>query len=460
MVRIILFFLIVFMSSAGNFNAQEKVDFEFDYARYNYDSTASNLEIYYSIGQKKLLVVEEDGKKVVKVNLNIKITNKETKELILNKKYQVSTDVSGPDSLRKNENLIGVLPYLLPVGTYYIELTAQDGSDTSSSKYLNEEIEIFPYAGNSMTLSDIEFASRIIQQSQNPKSIFYKNTLEVIPNPVGVYGMNMPMLFYYAELYNLTSDTTGGDFLLNTQVLNSYGGKMFEKSRKISKANNSIVEVGVVNTSKYPSGTYSLFINLIYANQNFGVSSQKRFFVVNPHIEDTLAGTAGNMNIVTSEFGVMNEEDCENLFNGIKHITSSNDIDQYESLNSLEAQREFLFNFFAARDPNPATPINEFKEEYFKRIETVEARYKTFTRKGVKTDRGRIFLTFGEPDEIEYHPNDYNSKPYEIWYYNSVEGGVYFVFGDLTGYSDYELLHSTKRGELRDDNWQRRIQAN
>lgn len=460
MSRFIGLIVITLILSVINVFAQDNIDFEFDYARYSYDSTSSNLELYYSIGQKKLKVVEEDDKSLVKAILNVKITNKETGNLLVNKKYQVASEVEEVDSLRKQENLIGVLSYLLPLGKYYLELKAQDGSDTTSYKYLNEEVEIFPYSGPGMTLSDIEFASRIIQQSQNPQSIFYKNTLEVIPNPVGVYGMTMPMLFYYTELYNLTRDTSRSDILLNTQVLNSYGGKMFEKSKSVSKNNNSIVEVGAINTSQYPSGTYSLYINLIYADQNYGVSSQKRFYVVNPHIEDTLAKSKGNMDMVTSEFAVMNEEDCENLFNGIKHIASSDEIDRYENLNSLEAQREFLYNFFAARDPEPSTEVNEFKEEYLKRIETVEARYKTFTRKGVKTDRGRVYLTFGEPDEIEYHPNDYNSKPYEIWYYNSIEGGVYFVFGDLTGYSDYELLHSTKRGELRDDNWQRRILAN
>ena len=94
------------------------------------------------------------------------------------------------------------------------------------------------------------------------------------------------------------------------------------------------------------------------------------------------------------------------------------------------------------------------------RIKFVENRFKTFNKTGSKTDRGRVYLQYGEPDEMELHPNDYDKKPYEIWYYNSIEGGVIFVFGDITGYSDYELLHSTKRGELRDDNWVRRILAN
>ena len=49
------------------------------------------------------------------------------------------------------------------------------------------------------------------------------------------------------------------------------------------------------------------------------------------------------------------------------------------------------------------------------------------------------------------------TKPYEIWRYESIEGGVIFIFGDITGFSDYQLLHSTKRGELRDEYWVRRI---
>ncbi|MHA1988555.1 MAG: hypothetical protein ACW98D_18135, partial [Promethearchaeota archaeon] len=68
-----------------------------------------------------------------------------------------------------------------------------------------------------------------------------------------------------------------------------------------------------------------------------------------------------------------------------------------------------------------------------------------------------VHIMYGEPTEIERYPNQIESRPYEIWSYDSLEGGVVFIFADLTGFSDYQLVHSTKRGELRDDNWQRRI---
>ncbi|MDZ7765279.1 MAG: GWxTD domain-containing protein [Melioribacteraceae bacterium] len=76
---------------------------------------------------------------------------------------------------------------------------------------------------------------------------------------------------------------------------------------------------------------------------------------------------------------------------------------------------------------------------------------------GYKSDMGRIYLSYGDPDRIERFPNESNLKPYEIWHYDNIEGGVLFIFGDLSGFSEYELLHSTKRGEMYDENWRRRI---
>ncbi len=78
-------------------------------------------------------------------------------------------------------------------------------------------------------------------------------------------------------------------------------------------------------------------------------------------------------------------------------------------------------------------------------------------KEGWKTDRGRVYIMYGEPNEIERYPNQTQTRPYEIWSYYDLEGGVRFVFGDITGFADYQLLHSTKRGELRDQYWERRI---
>lgn len=85
-------------------------------------------------------------------------------------------------------------------------------------------------------------------------------------------------------------------------------------------------------------------------------------------------------------------------------------------------------------------------------------RYSNYTRKGWRTDRGRVFILYGKPDEVERHPSEGVIKPYEIWYYYQIENGVQFVFVDKNGFSDYELVHSTKRGEFTDEGWERYLQ--
>ncbi|MHB9040029.1 MAG: GWxTD domain-containing protein, partial [Melioribacteraceae bacterium] len=109
------------------------------------------------------------------------------------------------------------------------------------------------------------------------------------------------------------------------------------------------------------------------------------------------------------------------------------------------------------RDGNPATPQNEFKEEYEKRVTFANKNFTRMNKEGYLTDRGRVVLLYGEPDQRDYYPSESNLKPYEVWFYNQIEGGVSFYFGDVTGFGNYELLHSTKRDELHDENWMRRI---
>jgi len=61
-------------------------------------------------------------------------------------------------------------------------------------------------------------------------------------------------------------------------------------------------------------------------------------------------------------------------------------------------------------------------------------------------------------DEVERHASEGVSKPYEIWYYYQIKNGVQFIFLDKNGFGDYDLVHSTKRGELYDEGWSRFLQ--
>ncbi|PJA97500.1 MAG: hypothetical protein CO129_00845 [Ignavibacteriales bacterium CG_4_9_14_3_um_filter_34_10] len=449
--------IVYIILSAASVFAQTEIGFDFDYARFKYNDKIY-CEIYYSINQSSLTVIKKDDSESVSAYVTIKFTNTDSNKVMISKKYQVNT--AAVEGNTSGKNLLGVLGFLIDKGNYIIDIKASDFSDTMKSKSYSERINVKGFDDGKTGISDIQFASRIINESVNKSSIFYKNTMEVFPHPINVYGQNYPILFYYSELYNLQSDTTKGDLILNTQVVDSRGLKVFEKSKTISKKNNEVVEVGAVNISKFFSGSYTFLLNLYNQKSQKGLASSKKFYIYNPNIVDTMHSQKNNFNVESTEFAVLSEEECDEMFASAQYIAGGSEIEKFKKLSGAESKREFLFQFWKMRDTDPSTPENEFKNIFNQRISHVDMKYRAFNKRGIKTDRGRVYLIYGEPDEIELHPNDYDKKPYEIWYYNSIEGGVLFVFGDLTGYSDYELIHSTKRGEMRDDTWARRILTN
>jgi GWxTD domain-containing protein len=142
--------------------------------------------------------------------------------------------------------------------------------------------------------------------------------------------------------------------------------------------------------------------------------------------------------------------------NFIKYIASSEEIAELEKLNSDKEINSFLFKFWTKRDPKPSTKVNEFKEEHKKRFV-----YANNMLGGFQTDCGRVYILYGEPDEIMHKDMGKNSKSYEIWIYdkkseyvqeanafsNIESGKVKFVFVDLMGFGVKEQVFSTEKGE-------------
>lgn len=448
-------FLLLLVLSFTYF-AQTKFDFDFDYAQFGYDSTSNYIEFYYSFNQSSMKAFSSDSIKVVEGILKITIQDTVSKEKIVDKEWKVSHPISNLTD-EGSKYLIGVIGFIIPHAAYKCSISGRDVGEEKNQRNYTEYIKSNRFISSNISLSDIQLASRIIQDSPNKESIFYKNSMEIYPIPSSVFGESQPVVFYYSELYNLLNMAGSETLKLVSSVFNSKGKLIFSKSKQISRIHDSRVEVGSIVINKYPTDTYTFVMALIDSLSNYGVSSTKKFYVYNPSIAITDTVTGQVSGAFASEFGVMSDEELDDVFTKSKYIASSADIEKYGKIGSTEGKRDFLFNFWKDKDNDPATPENEFYKLYFRRVSESNQKYGSLSRVGWKSDRGRVYIIYGEPSEIERNPNQVDTKPYEIWYYNELEGGVIFVFGDLSGFSDYTLLHSTLRGELRDDNWSRRI---
>ena len=118
------------------------------------------------------------------------------------------------------------------------------------------------------------------------------------------------------------------------------------------------------------------------------------------------------------------------LQSDVVYIIEERERDAFAKLSSDEERDRFIEQFWERRDPTPGTKTNEAKEEHYRRIAYSNDRWGEEAAPGWKTDRGRIYVIHGPPDEIEAHPSGGRSgagafdsaEPYEMWRYRSMEG--------------------------------------
>ena len=77
-------------------------------------------------------------------------------------------------------------------------------------------------------------------------------------------------------------------------------------------------------------------------------------------------------------------------------------------------------------------------QEYYRRIQFANATFSGFMN-GWRSDRGMVYIILGPPNDIDRHPFEADSKPYEIWAYYTINRE--FIFVDQTGFGDYRLVN-------------------
>jgi hypothetical protein len=75
-------------------------------------------------------------------------------------------------------------------------------------------------------------------------------------------------------------------------------------------------------------------------------------------------------------------------------------------------------------------------EEYYIRVQFANKNFAHYIE-GWRTDMGMVYIIFGSPNNVDRHPFDIDSKPYEIWSYYDLNHQ--FTFVDQTGFGDYRL---------------------
>jgi GWxTD domain-containing protein len=138
----------------------------------------------------------------------------------------------------------------------------------------------------------------------------------------------------------------------------------------------------------------------------------------------------------------------------VPYIITDEERSAFKKFTTDDEREQFIEAFWERRNPNPGSPENEFKEEYYRRIAYANEHYASGIP-GWKTDRGRIYITWGPPDEIDSHPSggtydrpseegggETSTFPFEQWRYRYIEGignNIILEFVDPSMSGEYHL---------------------
>jgi GWxTD domain-containing protein len=140
----------------------------------------------------------------------------------------------------------------------------------------------------------------------------------------------------------------------------------------------------------------------------------------------------------------MEKSHREWLERDVAYIITKEERDEFQHLTTDDARDKFISDFWEIRNPDPGAPENSYKDEIYRRIAFANARFGTGSgAEGWRSDRGRTYITLGEPQQKQVFRNSANLYPIEIWFYGNANPalppGFYVMFYQREGSGDYRF---------------------
>jgi len=417
------------------------------------NSNTSYLEIYYAIPEAGVMYIPgERGQYHCQLVLDIQISLNE--KLWTNKVWKIEKTVEDTSLVNAGSQLVDVLRYFIDeYGDYNISMHVKDMHRPDRIDSVSVAFTALKFSKDRIQISDVELASHIQRVAGVSESNLIKNNYKVVPSPGGMFGQASSNIYYYFEAYNLLEHIPGDKYFAVCRVLNPSGNEVEGVGltyRTKKKLYDSSMEIGMVNVANLPSGKYKLVYGLADASKTMLANKNKIFYVYNPQIQvvdefrDSRFGTLDGLT----------EEELDEEFKRMIFINTKHDREFYSDLKTADGKQKFIIEIWS-RPNEDVLPPEMFREQYLGRSTYASDKYKSVFSKGWKSDRGRVFVLYGAPSDVERFPSTESAIPYQVWQYDKLRGQarVQFVFADMQGFSKYELLHSSLRGERNNPDW-------
>ncbi|MEK6572553.1 MAG: GWxTD domain-containing protein [Bacteroidota bacterium] len=401
----------------------ELPDFFLDALSFSGDTLGSRLDVYLQVPYEKLHFLRAgagfNAKYEVTVGLFLPDNN-----LVTEKSWVEDVNVATfEESVSRGAYNLSERSFYLRPAKYTLRVQVRD-SESKQTSQIDRALVVPNFAERDLSISDIMIVNKLSVEGGK------KN---IVPNISANVGEETGNIYLFFEVYNRTDlDTID----LKYSVVNPKRVELISSSQlePISKLRTQVFLK--LDSLSLPVGNY-----------RFALEARRPVHDQKPGDEErpllAIAEKPFNVHWAGMPLSIAN---MELAIDQMRYIAKDKESDYIKSAPTVEEKQKRFLEFWNKRDPTPGTDRNELMEEYFNRVDYANTHFGHYVD-GWKTDMGMVFIILGAPNTVDRHPFEYDSKPYEVWYY--YDRNRRYVFLDETGFGDYRLI--SPLGDL----WQR-----
>jgi GWxTD domain-containing protein len=352
----------------------------------------ADVEIYLSVTNDQLLFhPAEDGSTWVgSLRMAVRVRDEEGEDLYAHESHLAPRAASEEDATDR-----GILQLLeesapLPPGRHFLEVTLTDENarkpglfhrlrGTRKRGIARGWVNVRDCPPEGLAVSDLTLV-RAARRAE-PDASFGRNGVDFEANPSRLYGLPLPHVRSYLEVYGGSAFQEGDTFLVGTEIRDASGQALRTRTVRAHPGSPAFVWTGDMDLTGLPAGTYRFAHTVLNERTRERVEVERPFEVI---------------------WAVLSwAEDPERLFQEMALVMNDSELKVLKSL-SAGAREIYLAEFWRDLDPDPDTPENEALLEFRRRIRVADREFQSTLQRGILTDRGRVYVRYGPPDEVNY----------------------------------------------------------
>jgi GWxTD domain-containing protein len=360
-----------------------------------YDGPGRNLEeIYCVVPNEQIKFVETGGALRGQLKYSVTVADSSGKQIESTDKDVEVGAATSDDAASRNVVQVLQSKVIVTPGKYSIAVALKDTNARKKNimSYLLRRyntgvaklsVDSKRFDEGRLAISDIEFA-RGVRRTTNGS--FEKSGYEIIPNAQRQFGRLLPEMAVFFEVYDLRPAAEPESLTATYSILTKDGNAVFRNQMPLAVHGSKFAATALFDLASLSGGGYALDLSIEDRSGAVLASSSRRFDVVWSLLS----------------WGKYEDERVGDL----AFVLTEREMRDFRQLSPGE-QEKFLIGFWKKIDPTPATVDNEALDEHYRRVQYADEHFGTATVRGALTDRGKIYIKYGPPDDIQSFYSDY-----------------------------------------------------